>query len=292
MAYSVIETKVVNPARKRKSNVAKTRRKLSAKQIRAGFGGKRRKINAACHRPRTKKNSAPRRKTTARGNAPRRTTHRKRNPTPEIISLVMGNPSRKKGRNMAKSKKPKNPSGHRHRNAAGTARRRNITKIYNRARRRRNPAGIGRPMDWLKGGVGVLGGVLVTRALPQAVAPTYNTSWTGYAMNAVTAVAAAWGTHAVTKDPVLTASVAAGGFASLIARMISDMSSFGQYLTLTGYNVGVGDYQFSNFVSPQRITNQRQAMVQVPQGWNGTALPTGGYMDRRSMGADAIAGDW
>jgi hypothetical protein len=96
-------------------------------------------------------------------------------------------------------------------------------KIYNPGRRRRrNPGMIGRPMDWLKGGVGVLGGVVVTRALPQAVAASYNTSYTGYAMNAVTAIAAAWATHAVTKDPILTASVAAGGFAALIARIINE----------------------------------------------------------------------
>ena len=156
-------------------------------------------------------------------------------------------------------------------------------KIYNRARHRRNPAGLGRPLDWVKGGIGVLGGVVVTRAVPQVLAPTYNTSWTGYAMNVGVAIAAAWGTHAVTKDPVLTAAVAAGGFAAIFARIISDFTSYGSYLSLTG----IGDYQFSNFVAPQRIVNQRQAQLQVPQGWGGTALPTGGgYQDSVSMGTD------
>ena len=157
---------------------------------------------------------------------------------------------------------------------AGRPRKRNASvKHYRFARRKRNPAGLGRPMDWIKGGVGVLGGVVVTRALPQAVAATYNTGATGYAMNAVAAIGAAWGTHLLIKDPVLTAAVAAGGFAALIARIVSDMTQFGSYLSLTG----MGDYQFSNFTAPQRLTGWKNAAVQVPQGWNGTALPSPTY---------------
>ena len=286
MAYSVVETKVVNPARKR-TRMAK--RKLSAKQIKAGFGGKRRKAAAKQrHRPAAKRANPTRRRArrnTARRAAPRRPTHRKRNPTPEIISLVMGNPSRKKGSTMARRKN----ASHRHRkaNPAGTRRRRrNTVKIYNRARRRRNPAGLGRPMDWLKGGAGVLGGVVVTRLVPQTLAPTYNTSWTGYAMNAVTAIAAAWGTHALTKDPVLTSAVAAGGFAAVIARIITDMTPYGSYLALSGVG-GVGDYQVANFVSPQRIVNQRQALMQVPGGWGSQPALTASYSDAQNMGADS-----
>lgn len=162
---------------------------------------------------------------------------------------------------MARTKKRKS-AGHSHRSA----------KRMNKAKRRhsvRNPAGLGRPMDWVKGGASVLGGVIVTRALPQAVAAQYNTGWAGYGMNAVAAIAAGWAAHAFLKDAVITGGVLAGGFASIIARIISDQTSFGSYLSLTG----VGDYQFSNFVTPQRITAWQNAQVQVPQGWNGTALP-------------------
>lgn len=161
---------------------------------------------------------------------------------------------------MAKSKKHsfKKKNAARRSNAG---RPHHSVKKYNFARRKkRNPAGLGRPIDWLKGGVGVLGGVVVTRALPQAVAASYNTGWAGYAMNAATAIAAAWGTHALVKDPVLTAAVAAGGFAAVIARMISDMTSFGQYLSLTG----LGDYQFSNFSQPQHLTAWQNAQYTLP----------------------------
>jgi len=124
-------------------------------------------------------------------------------------------------------------------------------------------------MDWVKGGASVLGGVLVTRAVPQAVAASYNTGWAGYGLNAITAIAAGWAAHAFLKDPIITGGVLAGGFASIIARMISDMTSFGSYLSLTG----VGDYQFSNFVAPQRVLAWQNAQLQVPQGWNGTPAP-------------------
>jgi hypothetical protein len=180
---------------------------------------------------------------------------------PEIISLTLGNPgnpARKKGRKtMAKHFKTKHRAASK-RNAG----RRKSTKRYAFSRRKRNPAGLGRPMDWVKGGVGVLAGVVVTRALPQAVLPSSNSGITGYAMNAATAIAAAWGTHLVTKDSVLTAAVAAGGFASLIARIISDMTSFGSYLSLTG----MGDYQFSNFGVPQHLTAMQNAQFTLPAG--------------------------
>lgn len=181
---------------------------------------------------------------------------------------------------MAKTFKKK-ASGHSHRKNAGRKSFSSRRVSHTAMRRKKNPAGLGRPMDWLKGGVGVLAGVVVTRALPQAFLSQYNTGGVGYLLNAGTAIAAAWATHAFTKDPVLTASVAAGGFAALIARVISDMTSFGQYLSLTG----VGDYMVSNFVSPQRIVDQSQAMLQVPSGWGATPA-----VASSSMGSDGMSG--
>lgn len=266
MAVAEVVTHIVNPARRK--NMAK--RKLTDKQIKF-FGTKRQRAALKTkrrHAPARRTNSAPRRRAAPKHHRRRtlKTNKARRRSNPmEIISFLPGNPAKRRS-NMAKTpkhRKLKKSNAARHRSAGRPAPR--IT------RRRPNPGSIGRPMDWIKGGVGVLGGVIVTRALPQAVASTYNTGAVGYGMNAITAVLAAWGTHAVTKDPVLTASVAAGGFAALIARMISDMTSFGQYLSLTG----IGDYMVSNFVSPQRIVNQRQALLEVPGGgWGGAA---GGY---------------
>ena len=267
MAFSVVETRIVNPAKKGR-NMAK--RKMSAKQIRF-FGTKRQRAALKAKRSKPKHHAVKHRSAPKRSNPPRRKPsfrkHRKRNPVPEIISLSLGNPARKKGhKTMAKTRHFHKKRAARRSNAG---RPRKSVKRYNFSRRKRNPAGLGRPMDWVKGGVSVLGGVVVTRALPQAVAATYNTGGVGYAMNAGVAIAAAWAAHAFLKDPVITSGVAAGGFAALIARMISDMTSFGSYLSLTG----MGDYQFSNFVTPQRITAMKNAQVNVPTGWNGTPLP-------------------
>ena len=154
-------------------------------------------------------------------------------------------------------------------NTAGRSTKRHYTKKRNMSHhRRRNPAGLGRPIDWIKGGVGVLGGVVATRALPQLAGAT-NTGGIGYLMNAGVAIGAAWATHAFTKDTVLTAAVAAGGFAALIARVISDMTPYGQYLSLSG----VGDYMAWNFNQPQRAVGPNQSMIDTT--WmGGAAVPT------------------
>jgi hypothetical protein len=294
MAYSIVETKVVNPARRKIMARSRRRRNLTAKQIRF-FGTKRQRAALKArrrvkrHAPATKRRNAARRRYSKPRVAPkphyvkhrRRTNaaprrHTRRNPG-EVISLLLGNPARrKKGTKMAR----RHYRTARRINAAG---RRHYTKRRNRARmmhhRRRNPAGLGRPMDWVKGGVGVLGGVVVTRALPQAVAATYNTGITGYVMNAVTAGLAGWATHALTKDPVLTASVIAGGFAAVIARVISDMTSFGSYLSLTG----IGDYQFSNFGQPQHLQAWQNAQFALAPS-SLPALTTSLYGSSTDMG--------
>jgi hypothetical protein len=261
MAFSVVETKIVNPAKKGRS-MAKQRRKMSAKQIRF-FGSKRQRAALKAKRSNAAKHHVVKHRAAKRSNPrpkPRfRTKHRtRRNPVPEIISLTLGNPARKKGTKVAKTRHFK--TKHRAASRKNAGRPRKSVKRYNFSMRKRNPAGLGTPIQWLKGGVGVLAGVVVTRALPQAILPSSNSGIIGYLMNAGTAIAAAYGTHMVTKDPVLTASVAAGGFAALIARVIGDMTSFGSYLSLTG----MADYQFSNFNQPQHLTAWKNAQYTLP----------------------------
>ena len=279
MAFSVVETTVANPARRpgKGKHMAK---KLSAKQVKY-FGTKRQKAalrskrsgakkSFSAHRSRSKPNPARRRFSKPKGFA----KHRRRSNPGEIVSFVLGNPAKRRKGGMARRKKSFKKSHHR----ANPARRSTMKKAFHR-RRRSNPGFIGRPMDWMKGGVGVLVGVVATRALPQAVLPSYNNGVTGYAMNAGAALAGAYATHLLTKDAVLTASVAAGGFAALIARVISDQTSFGSYLALTG----VGDYQFSNFGVPQRIVAPNQAMFYGGDG-SVPALGSGGSYDTGDMG--------
>ena len=106
MAFAVRETAIANPAsgraRGKRKNMAK--RRLSAKQIKAGFGGKRRrtalktKRHAARTRPVATKRSNPRK---VRRAAPRRRPAQKRN-LGEVVSILLpgmaGNPARRKGK--------------------------------------------------------------------------------------------------------------------------------------------------------------------------------------------------
>ena len=57
MAYSVVDTHIQNPANGKRRSMAKTRRKMSAKQIKH-FGTKRQKaaLKARRHAPATKRN--------------------------------------------------------------------------------------------------------------------------------------------------------------------------------------------------------------------------------------------
>ena len=60
MAYSVVDTHIQNPAKRTGKRMAKTRRKMSAKQIKH-FGTKRQKaaLKARRHAPATKRNPPP-----------------------------------------------------------------------------------------------------------------------------------------------------------------------------------------------------------------------------------------
>jgi len=287
MAWSTVTTEIQNPARRKGKHMAK--RHLTPKQIKH-FGTKRQKAALKAkrkkHRPATKKrsnrakrsNPTPHRKRTAKRSAHRPRTRKRsakrRNPVAEIISWTAGNPARKKGRKkMAHTKKRRKSSARR--NTAGRSRKRTMTR-----RRHRNPAGLGRPMDWVQGGAGVLAGVLGTRALPQMLLGASNTGPMGYAANAVAALVLGWGAHAIFKKPVITTAVVAGGFASLFSRIIADKTPYGAQFSLSGLgDWGLGLYQKSNFNRPQHLVNGRpgtpgSSMFAYGPGAPYSALPT------------------
>ena len=156
---------------------------------------------------------------------------------------------------MARSRKKKRYATAKRSNAG---RRRAVKKVVHH-RRRSNPGSLGRPMDWVQGGAGVIAGVVGTRAIPQMLLGASNTSYTGYAANAVAAVGLGWLTHMLfPRNQVLVTAVIAGGFAGLLSRIIADKTPFGQQLSLTGLgDHGFGLYQKSNFIVPQRVMAAR-----------------------------------
>ena len=286
MAFAKVQTRIQNPAGTRRKNVA--RKNMSAKQIRF-FGTKRQKaaLRAKRSNPRRHKrhNAAPVRKRNpvralkrnpARKSNPRR-HHKRHNPIPEIISLTMGNPAKR--RNMAAPKRKnrafkRNPAAASRRNAG--SHRRHEKRMHHRRHHHRNPAGLGKPMDWLMGGVGVIGGAVGARVLPQ-LAGTSNTGGMGYAMNLGATLGLGFLAHMFTKNPVITGGVIAGGVAATLVRIVSDNTSYGSYLALSG----VGDYVVWNFSQPQRVTGQNASRID-------TAWQQGGYQAQSSQIAGSI----
>lgn len=264
MAFAKVETKIQNPAglKRRKTNVAK--RHMTAKQIRF-FGTKRQKSALKAKHSHSRHNAASRVPKRSNPAKKRNLSHKKRNPVPEIISLTMGNPATKKRRNMAATKKnratKKNAAASRHKNAGSPHHKKNMThhKVH-----RKNPAGLGKPMDWLMGGVGVIGGAVGARVLPQ-LAGTANTGGMGYAMNLGAALGLGFLSHLLTKNPVITGGVIAGGVAATLVRVVSDNTTYGSYLALSG----VGDYVVWNFSQPQRVTGPNASRIDT--AWN---MPT------------------
>jgi len=120
--------------------------------------------------------------------------------------------------------------------------------------------GLGRPMDWVKGGAGVIGGVVGARMLPE-LAGTANSGGAGYAMNIAATLGLGWLAHAFLKDNVITAAVIAGGFGATIVRVITDNTPFGQYVALSGASKGYGDYIVWNYSQPQRVTGANASRI-------------------------------
>jgi hypothetical protein len=313
VAYSVIDTHIQNPARAGKGNkMAKSRRKMSAKQIKH-FGTRRQKAalkarrSAPKHRARTRSNppkgggrvisgygstvmnGARKRRRRNPGNHKivinsarkrRKSTVKRRNPTPMILSWAAGNPA-KRSKTVARTRSRRRKTYATAKRSNAGRRRANPKRIMHR-RRRSNPAGLGRPMDWLQGGAGVIAGVVGTRALPQMLLGASNTGVMGYGANAVAAVGLGFLTHMLfPRNPVLVTSVIAGGFAGLLSRIIADQTPFGAQLSLTGLgDHGFGLYQKSNFATPQRLVAPRgpdSSMFQYGQGASYTpSLATAG----------------
>src|ERR1039458_8251198 len=241
MATAVRETYIANPGKKRGKRMAK--RRMSAKQIKF-FGTSRQRAalkakRKPSHRPRTK----PRRKNAARkvitgygstvmnpgktnvvfnrgkrSNPVHRRKKRRSTKPPRKRNLggifaLSANPA-KRSKSMARTKRRKS-SNPKHRRAGSARRRSNPTRHH---RRRSNPGlgGMGSPQDWLYGGVGVITGVVGTRALPQLILGASNTGIMGYVANAASTALLTFAAHFASKSKVDRKSVVAGGAASIL----------------------------------------------------------------------------
>jgi hypothetical protein len=246
MAFAVRETAVANPAsRVSGKRTYMAQRRLSAKQIKAGFGGKRRMALETKRRV-----HAPGAKAQKFRQASSRPKSAEQRNLGEVVSILLpgvaGNPARKRGTTMAATKKS-NKKRASAQQTAGTRRLKQTYKSKPRHQRRSNPAP--RVMEYVKLGVSVVGGAVGSKLATQAVLGASNSGWLGYLGNLVATAALGFGASKVFADKIIAQGVVGGGIAQVVVRMIGDLTPYGSFLTGTG----VGDYQASAFLAPQRM---------------------------------------
>ena len=276
MAIARRRVSIANPAR---------RKQWSLKQIRAGFGGKRRqsaiKAKRSAHRPRaTKRNTAHRRRTSPRP---------VRRNLGEQVLLTLGNPASKR-RQVAKHRKrtKKHTTAsvhHRRRSSQSNPRRRYSARRTNRAvrhnRRRRNPMG----GSWgaeVTQALYIIAGAIGSKLGAQMVLGTSNTGFMGYGANLAAGGILAYAAKAVLKNDAAAKGIFAGAVVQVVLRLITDYTPFGQYASLQG----VGDYMASNWVTPQRyVDGLHNAQIEIPNGWG----PAPMVMASSGVNANAVA---
>jgi len=279
-------TKALNPQR---------RRKLSAKQIRAGFGGKRRKasLRGKRHTHHAKRRNAspakPKRRVTAKARntvktkvitkyrtrnvyvekPKRKAKAKRRNPGPYLLTMAPAlNPQRKKRRNtVAKTKRKvsakrsgvkKNPT----RRRVGWGK-----KSQHGGQRRSNPFGHGY-VDLAKRGLGVIIGVSGCKLIPR----NYPTTWTAtpsmsILSTGVTAGLLAWAAGRFIRGPIAD-GILLGGVAQTLNVALNAFAppSILQYATLGDFTPGgfplpQGPVRYALSSSPMEAPNGSQVNV-------------------------------
>jgi hypothetical protein len=253
------------PAQKAALKRKRSRRRNAGSKRKAGSFRKR--SSTKIHRPRT------------------RPRHVKQRSNPgEILSLV-ANPAKRRKKVMAHRRRKRaasNPARRSHRRrrkaSAPVARRRhrrrsNPSRVVYRTRRSHRRVGRRRNAG-RSGGTGItglftnalwlVGGAVGTKVLTQAVLGAKNTGFMGYIGNAVAAFGLSLLVGKLLKNPGAGKQVLAGGIVALVLRLLSDYTPLGQYTSA----IGMGDYQVSNWVTPQRYKDAlNSAEVEIPAGW-------------------------
>lgn len=223
----------------------------------------------------------------------------------EILSLV-ANPARRRKGAMKKAHRRRkraasNPARRTRRRRSAVSRpkhrrrsrRANPTRVIYRTRAkhhrrsRRNPsrAGGGGITGLFTNALWLIGGAVGTKVITQAVLGAKNTGVMGYIGNAVTAFGLSLLVGKLLKNPTAGKAVLSGGIVALVLRLLSDYTPLGQYTSA----IGMGDYQVSNWVTPQRYKDAlNSAEVEIPAGWAPTVIQSnaapGGHGGMASYG--------
>lgn len=184
-----------------------------------------------------------------------------------IVTLTLNKGSRKtanpktKGKSMAAKSKAKKKSGSAAQRSGG--RRSGKPKAakpkrHNPARRRAGLAGLATSALFVI--VGAVGSRLGTQALLGA----RNVGFMGYLGNAGAGVGLSLLARWLMKSRDASNAILLGTAVGIVLRVVGDYTPLGEYARAAG----LGDYQVSNFVTPQRYVDAAgSAEVEVPAGW-------------------------
>ena len=259
---------------RRRTLVNPARRKLSAKQIKAGFGGKARQSAAKRkhHRPRTKpavrSNTPKRHRKPVAPNPVKRRRHatakrRSQHNTGKIVSFSLP----KEFQTVATTKRNKSRRNASHRRRASRK------NTGHRRRTHRNPS-MGDITGLATTAVFTVAGAVGTQQLTQVVLQANNTGVMGYFGNLVAAFLLSWGVKAFMKNDKAAAAVLSGGFVQIVLRLIADYTPFGQYTQ----SLGMGDYLAQWYNTPQQLK------ANVPNWTHSAALATSPTFNLQAAG--------
>jgi hypothetical protein len=135
----------------------------------------------------------------------------------------------------------------------------------------------------------LVGGAVGTKMITQLVLGAKNTGIMGYIGNAVTAFGLSLLVGKLMRNPAAGKAVLSGGIVALVLRLLSDYTPLGQYTSA----IGMGDYQVSHWVTPQRYADAlNSAEVEIPAGWAPkviqSAAPPGGGMSSYGSPSGAL----
>ena len=134
-------------------------------------------------------------------------------------------------------------------------------------RGRRNPAGFSFG-QLIETGIFATVGAVGSKLLTQVVLGSSNTGVMGYLGNVIAGTAIGLAADKLLKNKQAAFAVYVGTAIQIVLRAISDFTPYGSYASLSG----VGDYQVSNFVTPQRyVDGLHSAQIQIPNGWGPSA---------------------
>ncbi|HBY64729.1 MAG TPA: hypothetical protein DEH78_33325 [Solibacterales bacterium] len=182
----------------------------------------------------------------------RRAAHKARRNPAELITLGLVNPHTKG--NTVKKHKTTKKAASRKTNPWGFKAAAN--KSQPQPKRRRNPSRGGalqKPIELAKTGAIALGGLVITRQIPQLALGTRNSGWMGYGANALVALIAAWIVSRF--NPNAGAAVGLGGSLYTVSRILTEqLSPVGKYFALSGIGdasaAGLGEVRKGYFPVP------------------------------------------